>query len=60
MKMFEFMVTYVTKIKFKGKSTKVLYACMVYGKGVGFFLLREGKNDAYFHAREKYEKVTNA
>ena len=35
MKMFESMVT---KIKFKGKSTKVLYACMVHGKGLGFFL----------------------
>ena len=29
---------YVTKIKFKGKSTKVLYACMVHGKGIRFCL----------------------
>ena len=33
---------------------------MVYGKGIRFFLYREGKSDAYHHAREKYEKVTNA
>ena len=25
---------YVTKIKFKGKSTKELYACMVHRKGI--------------------------
>ena len=25
---------YVIKIKFKGKSTKVFYACMVHGKGI--------------------------
>ena len=29
---------YVTKIKVKGKSTKVLYAFMVHGKGLEFFL----------------------
>ena len=34
---------YVTKIKFKGKSTKVLYAYMVYGKGLGFFI--EGREE---------------
>ena len=28
---------YVTKIKFKGKLTKVFYACMVHGKWLGFF-----------------------
>ena len=38
MKMFESWLPYVTKIKVKGKSTKVLYACMVHGKGLGFFL----------------------
>ena len=40
MKMFmiESMVTLCYKIKFKGKSTKVLDGCMVYGKGIGFFL----------------------
>ena len=27
------------------------------GKGLGFFLWREGKSDAYCHAREKYEKL---
>ena len=26
------------KIKLKGKLTKVLYACMVHGKGIGFCL----------------------
>ena len=31
---------YVTKIKFKGKSTKVLYACMVHGKRVRIFFYR--------------------
>ena len=31
---------YVTKIKFKGKSTKVIYACMVHGKRVRIFLYR--------------------
>ena len=31
---------YVTKIKFKGKLTKVLYACMIHGKGIGFFFIR--------------------
>ena len=50
---------YVTKIKVKGKSTKVLYACMVHGKGLGFFK-REGKSDAYCHTRVKYEKFTNS
>ena len=34
---------YVKKIKFKGKSTKVLYACMVHGKGLGFFI--EGREE---------------
>ena len=34
---------YVTKIKFKGKSTKVLYACMVPGKGLGFFYRGKGR-----------------
>ena len=34
---------YVTKIKVKGKSTNVLYACMVHGKGLGFFL--EGREE---------------
>ena len=34
---------YVTKIKFKGKSTKVLYACMVHGKGLGFFYRGKGR-----------------
>ena len=32
---------------------------MVHGKGIGF-LWSEGKSDAYCHAREKYERVTNA
>ena len=32
---------------------------MVHGKGIGFFLGREWKSDAYCHACEKYEKVTN-
>ena len=41
MKMFESM--YVTKIKVKGKSTKVLYACMVHGKGLGLSL--EGREE---------------
>ena len=36
-------LSYVTKIKFKGKSTKVLYACMVHGKGLGFFI--EGREE---------------
>ena len=35
---------YVTKIKFKGKLTKVLYVCMVYGKGIGFFFI-EGREE---------------
>ena len=34
---------YVTKIKFKGKSTKVLYACMVHRKRVRFFFFIEGR-----------------
>ena len=34
---------YVTKIKFKGKSTEVLYACMVHGKGLGFFYRGKGR-----------------
>ena len=37
MKMFESMVTLCYKDKVKGKSTKVLYACMIHGKGIGFF-----------------------
>ena len=37
MKLFESMVTLCYKDKVKGKSTKVLYACMVHGKGIGFF-----------------------
>ena len=37
MKMFESMVTLCYKDKVKGKSTKVLYACMVHGKGIRFF-----------------------
>ena len=40
MKMFEFMVTLCYKDKVKGKSTKVLYACMVHGKGLRFFFYR--------------------
>ena len=38
MKMFESMVILCYKDKVKGKSTKVLYACMVPGKGLGLFL----------------------
>ena len=34
---------YVTKIKFKGKSTKVLYACMVHEKGLGYFYRGKGR-----------------
>ena len=34
---------YVTKIKFKEKSTKVFYACMVRGKGLGFFFRGKGR-----------------
>ena len=60
MKMFESMFTLCSKDKVKGKLTKVLCACMVHGKGLGFFLYKEGKSDAYFHACEKYEKFTNA
>ena len=37
MKMFESMVTLCYKDKVKEKSTKVLYACMVHVKGLGFF-----------------------
>ena len=40
MKMFESMVTLCYKDKVKRKSTKVLYACMVHGKGLGFFFYR--------------------
>ena len=43
MKMFESMVTLCYKDKVKGKSTKVLYACMVHGKGIGFFYREKGK-----------------
>ena len=35
---------YVTKIKVKGKSIKVLYACMVHEKELGFFFL-EGREE---------------
>ena len=31
---------YVIKIKFKGKSTKVLYTCMIHGKRVRIFFYR--------------------
>ena len=34
---------YVTNIKFKEKSTKVLYASMVHGKGLGFFYRVKGR-----------------
>ena len=34
---------YVTKIKVKEKSTKVLYVCMVHGKGLGFFFKGKGR-----------------
>ena len=34
---------YVTKIKFKGKSTKVLYACMIHEKGLEFFYRGKGR-----------------
>ena len=34
MKIFESMVTLCYKDKVKRKSTKVLYACMVHGKGI--------------------------
>ena len=34
---------YVTKIKVKGKSTEVLYACMVHGKRLGFFFRGKGR-----------------
>ena len=37
------LLPYVTKIKFKGKSTKILYACMVHGKGLGFFYRGKGR-----------------
>ena len=40
MKMFESMVTLCYKDKVKRKSTKVLYACMVHGKGLGFFFYK--------------------
>ena len=43
MKMFESMVTLCYKDKVKGKSTKVLYACMVHGKGLGFFYRGKGR-----------------
>ena len=33
-------LSYVAKIKFKRKSTKVLYACMVHGKEIGIFFYR--------------------
>ena len=46
MKMFmiESMVIIVTKIKFKGKSIKVLYACMVHGKKDMIFFI-EGREE---------------
>ena len=34
MKMFESMVILCYKDKVKGKPTKVLYACMIHGKGI--------------------------
>ena len=40
MKMFESMVTLCYKDKVKGKSTKVLYACMVHGKRVRIFFYK--------------------
>ena len=43
MKMFESMVTLCYKDKVKGKSTKVLYACMVHGKGLGFLYRGKGR-----------------
>ena len=43
MKMFESMVTLCYKDKVKGKSTKVLYVCMVHGKGIGFFYRGKGR-----------------
>ena len=43
MKMIESMVTLCYKDKVKGKSTKILYACMVYGKGLGFFYRGNGR-----------------
>ena len=43
MKMLNPWLPYVTKIKFKGKSTKVLYACMVHEKGLGIFYRGKGK-----------------
>ena len=33
-------LSYVTKVKFKGKSTKVLYVCMIQGKRVRIFFYR--------------------
>ena len=44
MKLFESMVTLCYKDKVKGKSTKVLYACMIQGKGIGFFFI-EGREE---------------
>ena len=44
MKMFESMVTLCYKDKVKGKSTKVLYACMVHGKRVRIFFI-EGREE---------------
>ena len=55
--MFESMVTLCYKDKVKGKSTKVLYACMVHGKGLGFFYRGKGR---VMHTHEKDEKFTNA
>ena len=43
MKMFESMVTLCYKDKVKGKTTKVFYACMVHGKGLGFFFRGKGR-----------------
>ena len=45
MKMFESMITLCYKDKVKGKLTKVLYACMVHGKRLGFFFFIEGRKE---------------
>ena len=44
MKMFESMVTLCYKDKVKRKLSKVLYACMVHGKGLRFFFI-EGREE---------------
>ena len=43
MKMFESMVTLCYKDKVKGKSTKILYACMIHGKGIVFLYRGKGR-----------------